>query len=338
LRQFASLEADYLRSDMWIRIAGCLVIAACGYPPLPAHGGMDASLDGTAIDGAGDGSSAPSGCFQQWLDHTVSFTGSTIQEIMELSSTGNDRDPWISRDGLRLYFVRNPGSHGLGDIYLARRTSTEVGFAVPGDIANLNTVGQEQRAALTADERMLVLATDHGGVQGRLQIAIATRPDAVSPFGSPDQRHLASVNTDAFEHYDPFLTGDGLKLYLAPNSGVGGRQEIEVAVRPDLNSDFTTPTPVPQINSSNASSADPALSDDERVMVFSSIQSGDDVDLYYATRARATDDFGAPIKLPAVNSTAGEGDPVLAADGCELYFASNRRDGKYHLFHAPVSR
>jgi hypothetical protein len=30
---------------------------------------------------------------------------------------------------------------------------------------------------------------------------------------------------------------------------------------------------------------------------------------------------------------------VLSADGCELYFSSNRSvDGKYHLYHAQVAK
>jgi hypothetical protein len=32
-------------------------------------------------------------------------------------------------------------------------------------------------------------------------------------------------------------------------------------------------------------------------------------------------------------------DPVLSADGCELYFSSTRdADGRYQLFHAPVTK
>jgi len=29
---------------------------------------------------------------------------------------------------------------------------------------------------------------------------------------------------------------------------------------------------------------------------------------------------------------------VLSPDGCDLYFASTRRGGKFHLFHAQVTK
>jgi len=57
--------------------------------------------------------------------------------------------------------------------------------------------------------------------------------------------------------------------------------------------------------------------------------------LWYATRASAAVDFGPPQLVPSVNSDLDDGDPVLSADGCELYFASNRA-GKYHLFRVRV--
>src|SRR5262249_55138908 len=40
--------------------------------------------------------------------------------------------------------------------------------------------------------------------------------------------------------------------------------------------------------------------------------------------------------IPTVNSDQDEGDPVLSADGCELYFASRPIGGTYHLFRTQV--
>jgi Tol biopolymer transport system component len=93
------------------------------------------------------------------------------------------------------------------------------------------------------------------------------------------------------------------------------------------------------INNENSDTADPALSKDERLIVYSRRQGGGNYELYYATRATATDGFNQPAKIPDVNGGADDADPMLSDDGCELYFASNRdADGKYHLFRARTMR
>jgi hypothetical protein len=52
--------------------------------------------------------------------------------------------------------------------------------------------------------------------------------------------------------------------------------------------------------------------------------------LWYATRQDPTQDFGLPEPIPMVNSDRDDGDPMLSADGCELYFTSNQLDVNNH--------
>jgi hypothetical protein len=60
-----------------------------------------------------------------------------------------------------------------------------------------------------------------------------------------------------------------------------------------------------------------------------------DIDLWYATRLTTNADFVIRGRIPMLNGTADDGDPVLSADGCELYFAS-ARGGARHIWHADV--
>jgi hypothetical protein len=319
----------------------CVVLGGCGFGPGAART-VDGAVGDTATDIAGDDSgggpgNVATGCFPRWFNGPLQI--SMAQELTELRTAADDRDPWISEDGLRLYFARAPGPKGKSDIFQSTRASRTAMFSSGGEVPNLGTGDQEDRAALTRDEMMLALATDHNVTGGRVHIVITTRPDVRSTFGSPDERHLANVNSDASNHYDPFLTNEGRTLYLAPNSGASGRQEIKIATRPDTNSDFTAPMNVLGINDPAVSSSDPALSPDERVMVFSSQRgSSGSVDLYYATRPTSAAPFGMPAKIPVVNSDDHDGDPMLSADGCELYFASNRGGGTYHVFRAQVAK
>jgi Tol biopolymer transport system component len=89
--------------------------------------------------------------------------------------------------------------------------------------------------------------------------------------------------------------------------------------------DFPVPAVVPELDS-GAGDADPALSLDERVIVFSSARGGSlgGGNLWYAVRLSTTQAFGMPKEVPDLNTAANDGDPWLSDDGCRLYFASDR--------------
>jgi len=315
-------------------VAGLL--GACGrigFDEVP----VDAASD-TA--GAGDGSSATTACLAQWMDGSVSF--SEPQELMALASTGDDRDPWISSDGLRLYFDRNPGPHGGSDLFLATRTSLAVDFTTASALDNLDTGADEAHAALNGDETLLVLSRDNTSV-AKFQIFVSTRSDVTTPFPAPgpaDQALVATVNaTPPADYFDPFLSADGFRLYLAPMV-TGAAQEIRMATRA-AGQDFGAAAVVPMINSGSGDAA-PALSLDERIIVFSSQRPAGSglgrTNLWYATRQNATDSFSMPTLIPGVNNDADDGDPMLSGDGCTLYLASTRDGGNHHLFRAQVTR
>jgi hypothetical protein len=323
-----------------------VVLGGCGFSSAAA---IDSGVsDGPNVpDGPGGGSDGAGSdmggtatdCLQHWLDGNPVVSGA--QEITALSSSGNDRDPWLSSDGLRLYFARNPGSQGMSDIYLATRMVGQ-SFTTASAVVNLDrSDSDEDRAALSGDERTLVLSSNRptGAPAPKFEVYITTRPSVTVDFGSPgtNDPRVAMLNADASNHYDPFLTADGLKLYLAPTSGSMNRQEIRRATRANVTDNFGNSSPVTELNGMT-SSADPALSLDERIIVFSGKMGNQDTDLYYATRASATAAFGSPKPIPTVNSDSNDGDPMLSADGCELYFASQRDGGKYHLFHATVTK
>lgn len=257
-----------------------------------------------------------------------------------MSSNDNERDPWISQDGLRMYFANNRA--GTNDIYLASRTSVTQLFGAPTLLDNLCTTDrQEDRASLTSDEKMLVLASDRAP-NGKADIYLITRNATTDVFGTPLQDHLGDVNSGGASNHDPFLTANGLKLYLSPDPPGPTLQQIAFTTRTDVNSNFAAPVSVPGINNvAGAANADPAVSLDERIIVFSSDRTGGlgQLDLWYATRQSLTQPFSAPVRMPNVNSSTDDGDPMISADGCELYFSSTRGSGgKYHLLQAQVMR
>lgn len=303
----------------------------CERPGAGPPGGADA---GTGPDG---GTGGPASCLQRWLDGGPGLALAPPQALAITSLQFEDRDPWISADGTRMYFDRKPGSKGASDIYAATRASTAGDFTAASAVENLDTNDEELRAALTGDEKLLVFSANHNA-GARFQLVVSTRSSMAEPFSSPaaaDQALIASVNTANDSYYDPFLSQDGLRLYVAPMLS-GQPQQIGLATRA-AGGNFGPAAAVRVINSTGGD-ADPALSLDERILVFSSLRPAGTglarTNLWYATRPTAAADFAPPQLIPTVNSDANEGDPFLSADGCELYFSSTRSDGKYHMFRA----
>jgi len=67
--------------------------------------------------------------------------------------------------------------------------------------------------------------------------------------------------------------------------------------------------------------ADPDLSPDELVVVFSATSV---LTLHAAVRATTADPFGPPFPLSSIVGPGLDADPALSSDGCELFFISNR--------------
>jgi Tol biopolymer transport system component len=323
----------------------CVLCGGCGFRSSPAINDGTPPIDGTVppdtsssmIDAAIDAPSSPAAdCWGHWMDHAPQVSG--VTELTALSTTGNERDPWVSDDGLEMYFARQSAG-GTSDIYRANRASTSQPWGNVGKLVNLSTsTSDEGRPALSSDERMLALSSNAGG---QFDILVIARPDTGVDFGSPNRDRLGAINTGATQHYDPFLVNGGKTLYLAPARN-GSTQHIVVSTRAKLEDDFPAATQVPVINSTGAGEgdADPAPSADERVIVFSSTRGGGagQGDLYYATRASAAQDFGAPSRIPVVNGGADDGDPMLSPDGCTLYFSSTRNGGDYDVYSAQITR
>lgn len=334
---------EYYGLRVWRLILLCAVFSGCGFRASVADDDgahADAARDtGTGPPGgpAIDGAVGAIGCLAHWLDGSVAV--SAPKELSTLSTSGSERDPWISSDGLTLYYAGHPLVGGTSEIYRASRLSTTQPFGNAAPQLSLNrSDSDESRAALTPDEKMLVLASNRGNGT-KFDIYITTRTDTAVDFGSPDTRHLNNVDAGGDDDFDPFLTPDGLRLYLAPvPPGAGARQHISLATRPDIGSDFSSPVPVSALMSQSLD-GDPALSLDERIIVFSSTRNGGmgGTDLWYATRTSATASFGMPKPIPTANSSANDGDPVLSADGCELYFSSTRTGGDYDLYVATIT-
>jgi hypothetical protein len=307
----------------------CAVFGGCGFQATRA---LDPDAAPHGLDG-GDGATDGADCLARWRDGSLAL--STPEPLTSVNGGGDDRDPWISRDRLTLYFASN--RNVINEIFRAGRTSPGLPFGPPDLLINLTVAGKQQdRASLTDDQRTLVLSSNR---EGKFQIFVTGRPNTTTEFGSPNQDHLAMVNAGNVDNFDPFIATDGRRLYLTTDTGGPSHPKLVVATRLDIRSDFAAPSDVPGVNVNGADTADPALSPDERVIVFSSNRDGGrgKLDLWYAVRPDTQHEFSAPAPLPTVNTDEDDVDPMLSADGCEVYFAA-RHDGDFELYVSRVAQ
>lgn len=305
-----------------------VALVGCGFQS-SASIAADAGADGATASDARliDAPPVTGTCLDRWREGTVKLSNPTA---LPKQSTTNaaERDPWVSADGLRMYYTVDPPGSERADLMYATRASVTEAFGEGAAIPNLDTNSDESRAALSADEKMMVLSSNRDDNASFAFYYVAS--STANVFASPNKDHMGMVNALPGQHYDPFLSGDGLRLYFAPVPD-NDKQHLWFSSRATTASDFLAPVKMAGVNSASDYDADPVLSPDELVLLFSSDRAAgaglDDNNLWYATRTSALSTFGAPKLVPTVNGNEQDGDPHLSADGCTLYFASNRGSG-----------
>jgi len=311
-----------------VRAIAIATLVGCGFrveaqaPPddgaRDASGG-EATTDGMPGDGPVPDTSAPT-CVQRWSQGPTILTPSPIGGI----NTGNSEgDPFVTFDELAIYVASN------GDIYRATRASTSAGFGGRTLDTNLSSSTNDSKVSFTADGLTAFIGSERSGGEGATDVWRGTRATTAGSF-TFDQMHLAAVN-DGMAQWDPHISRDGLRLYLAP-IGNGGAQHVAVATRGAPSAAFGTPQTISELQSTVVDN-DPTLTADERVIVFASNRDGTRK-LWYATRADPTGAFGTPQVVPNVDN--GDDGPHLSSDGCRLYFTS-QRGGSADIYVAAVN-
>ena len=142
------------------------------------------------------------------------------------------------------------------------------------------------------------------------------------------------VNTSATDVVGS-ISADGLSLYfsdgpwvLAPGGYGGG--DLWVSKRASKDEPWGEPINLGSVVNSTDNDATPSVSADGLLLFFLSNRPGGHggEDIYVSKRETINSEWGTPVNLgPAVNSSAAEVAPNISADGCTLYFGSNRAGG-----------
>ncbi len=139
-----------------------------------------------------------------------------VTNLTEINSAGMDHLPWVSADGLSMYFSSDRA--GDLDIHRTQRSSTADPWQAPERVAELNTTAVDNGMTLTADQREIVFASYRLGGSDFFR---AVRAPGETAFGAPEL--LTSISTDA-DDTDPAFSPSGTELYFSSTrEGVDSR-------------------------------------------------------------------------------------------------------------------
>lgn len=134
---------------------------------------------------------------------------------------------------------------------------------------------------------------------------------------------VAELSQASITDTTPEITYDGLTIFLASNRApLTGALDLYVATRASRAVAFGTPTKITELTTAQREAA-PA-SGDGLVMVFESNRDGVSNNTFLAERPNAAVAFGTPVPVTEVNTGSSDGNPMLSADGLELFINSDR--------------
>lgn len=238
--------------------------------------------------------------------------------LVEINTDYHDRAPFLSFDGLTLYFARQdgPGWH-YARLYQATRSDTLAPFTSIKEISTLNySSGHVDYPWVSPDNlRMYYYRTEPGSIR-RIKF---TRRETTDEQWKPGYNISSLYNLGDVSN--PSLTQDELTIVFTGRDIPGGQggYDLWMATRQDKSSPFTDITNLAEINSAELD-AHPSISPDGLTLYFDSERNGNG-QLFKATRSSLKSTFSNPEQLSFFDSP---GDYVC--------YPSPSRDGKTFYF------
>ncbi len=140
-----------------------------------------------------------------------------------LNSQQMEMSPWLSPDGLALYYARGP--RGDTDIHVSRRNSPSEPWRTPENLGpTVNSSSWDAGPSMTADGLELYFNSSRSG---KVDLYVSTRPTTSDPWGEavnlgPTVNSI--YGTDEFGDLGADISPDGLTLIfssLRPPGGMG---------------------------------------------------------------------------------------------------------------------
>lgn len=175
----------------------------------------------------------------------------SFTSIPSITTTANEEDPWLSKDGLELYYSTTNTSNGDPDLLRATRSTPTGTF---GNVTSLplNQIKFDQDPYFAPGQATFFFASDRT-VAG-LDLWSATYSGGT--FGTPVA--LTNLNAANVRDSDPVVSRDGLRIYFKsrrvavshPNVNADGDGDVYMADRSSTGAAFPAPTLLNILNTS----------------------------------------------------------------------------------------
>lgn len=227
--------------------------------------------------------------------------------------------PFLSYDGLTLYFARMRASHFYeGRLFQATRSEPHGPFTqveeLPGPLNA--SVGDVLHPWVSPDNLRMYYYVQVGA---RFMLMVTERDSFEA--GWPQGTSIAELNALDSRILMPRLTADELIIVFSASETAGGYggYDLWMAQRADRQSPFTNIQNIEAVNSSS-SELGPHISADGLQLYFSSNRN-ERKQLFVSERATRDEPFGAPVCLSMLDMPGGHNaQPCLSSDGLSLYF------------------
>jgi hypothetical protein len=258
----------------------------------------------------------------------------------------DDSSPFISADGLSLYFTSlRPGGSGDSDIWVTRRASTKDDWGEPVNLGpTINTPSVEWHPSITADGLEIYFDSDRHGGEGYWDLWMAKRESTDDDWSTPVNLG-STINTSGAEESSS-ISPDGLVLMWSTDRPDGyGWNDTWMASRATRKDSWSEPVNLgPMLNTENLE-ANAVISADSLVLFFTGypwVGGYGDFDIWMSRRPNENSDWNTPANLgPTINTVNSEYCPSISSDGTTLYFSDwplNRPGGQggEDLWQAPI--
>lgn len=147
----------------------------------------------------------------------------------ETEPAANDFNPWISGDGLHMYFTSD--RLGFNDVFTSTRATTASPFGTPMPVTELNSMWGDYMGALSIDGLEILFESTRDTNFANGDIFHALRATPTEPFGAPTK--LTELSDAVTNEYPSWVSPDRCQLMFTSNRGGGpGRDDVWIASRP----------------------------------------------------------------------------------------------------------
>lgn len=235
------------------------------------------------------------------------------EAVGSLNSAQDERAPWLSPDGLRLYLRR--GSDSSATLHVATRTTLTGSFAAPVPLSGTPAVDWNADPFPVLDESQLLYSSE--GTTSRDIFQSALSGTTVGAGAA-----IAGVNDPTHEDSRPVLTRDELTLYLSsrrPGTNGDTDGDIWVATKNPSSNAFAAPVNATTLNTTGrdfpvslspdgctlylASNRETGLSDTPRYRVYQAKRQATPSQVTVSVLVIGSGSVGAPFSCTANGGT-----------------------------------